>query len=150
MRNPKLCKAIEYLIDRWGPLSRSRLPKLVYLADQDWALRHGMPYTEANYIRGSEGPFAAEILEALEKMNHFEIIERDDPAELRFRAIRYFSGVVTRLKDIALDSEFAVLLDKIGQEWHSRPVPDLLDHIYADESFDRIEIGADLFSKVAG
>lgn len=41
MRWPKLCKAIEYLVDRHGPIDgHTRLLELVYLADQRWLSAH--------------------------------------------------------------------------------------------------------------
>jgi len=65
--SPTLCKALEYLIDRWGPIEgRTRLIKLVYLADLEWASTHSGPYTEAKYYRWNHGPFSREVLKAIE------------------------------------------------------------------------------------
>jgi Protein of unknown function (DUF4065) len=61
--SPTLCKALEYLIDRWGLIeSRTRLIKLIYLADLEWAGTHSGPYTEAKYYRWNHGPFSREVL----------------------------------------------------------------------------------------
>ena len=38
---PRLCKALEHLVDRWGPVEgRTRFMKLIYLADLEWARTH--------------------------------------------------------------------------------------------------------------
>lgn len=67
MRWPKLCKAIEYVVDRHGPIDgRTRLLKLVYLADQRWLQVHGATYTEASYYRWNHGPFSREFLQAID------------------------------------------------------------------------------------
>jgi hypothetical protein len=55
-RFPLLCKALEHLVDRWGTVEgRTRLMKLLYLADLGWARKHGGPYTEAQYYRWNHG-----------------------------------------------------------------------------------------------
>jgi hypothetical protein len=150
IRNPKLCKAIEHLIDRWGPINgRARLTKLIYLADQAWAQQHGSPYTEADYYRWNHGPFSREILQAIEWMDGVEIVE-DGEQVAQGAPHRYTPGVSTRLKELELHPEFVRLLDRVGQEWRGRPLRDLLDYVYGDESFSRREFGENLFSKATG
>jgi hypothetical protein len=128
---------------------RTRLTKLIYLTDQAWAQKHGSPYTEADYYRGNDGPFSREIFQAIEWMDGVEIVE-DDDQDQQGAPYRYTSGVSTRLKDVELHPEFVRVLDQIGQEWQGRPLRDLLEHLYGDDSFTRREFGENLFSKAAG
>jgi|SRR5579872_652068 len=132
----KLCKAVEYLVDRWGPVEgRTRLMKLIYLADLDWAVGHGgQPYTEAHYYRWNHGPFSREVLRALEWMDGIEIVEVTTSWE-QGELHRYRSGDRTRLHKVNLDNDFKAILDKVGSQWRHRPLRDLLDHVYTRKQF---------------
>ena len=142
---PKLCKTLEYLIDHWGPIQgRTRLQKLVYLADQVWAQRHGKPYTEAVYYRWNHGPYSREFLKALEWMDGVELLE-DSENIGEGTPYRYSPGLSTRLRTIELDPAFVAVLEEVGQVWRSRPLRELLDHVYADEGFKSREFGEHLF-----
>ncbi len=131
-----LCKALECLVDRWGPVEgRTRLMKLIYLADLDWAAGHGgRPYTEASYYRWNHGPFSQEVLRALEWMDGIEIVEETTSWE-RGESHCYRSGERTRLGDVELDQDFKAILDKVGYQWQHRPLRELLEHVYGGEQF---------------
>lgn len=142
--NPRLCKAIEYVVDRCGPIDgRTRLMKLIYLADLAWAAEHGQPYTEAHYYRWNHGPFSQELLRALEWMDGVEIVETSVPWE-RGETLQYRSGARTRLDDIELAPDFKASLDAIGARWGNRPLRELLDHVYGDEKFKEKVFGQPL------
>lgn len=145
MTNTKLCKAIEHLIDAWGPIDgRTRLLKLVYLADFAWMQRHGSTYTEAKYYRWNHGPFSREVLNSIAWMDGIEIVESTQPWE-RGETYRYRSGNSTRLAKVDLDPEFVAILDEVGERWRSRPLKELLDFVYAEEGFKEKEFGDYLF-----
>lgn len=139
---PKLCKALEYLVDRHGPVEgRTRLMKLVYLADLEWARAHGgKPYTEAGYYRWNHGPFSREVLRALEWMDGIEVVTRDVPWD-GGNTFCYSSGESTRLSHVKLDDDFVAVLDAVGARWRSRPLKELLEHVYGDQSFTQKEFG---------
>lgn len=141
-RYPKLCKAIEYLVDKCGPIhGRTRLLKLVYLADHEWAKAHGggRTYTEADYYRWNHGPFSREFLSALEWMDGVEIVETG--LGNYESSYVYTSGVSTRLGDTPLDPNFQAVLDDIGQKWAGKPLRTLLEHVYGDAEFKTKEFG---------
>ncbi len=144
-RYPKLCKALEYLVDKWGPIQgRTRLLKLVYLADHEWAKGHGgKPYTEAGYYRWNHGPFSREYLRALEWLDGVEIVEdgQGNPES----GYVYKSGFSTRLGNLTLDPEFQTYLDTVGQQWAGKPLRKLLDYVYGDADFKTKEFGDTLF-----
>jgi hypothetical protein len=143
---PKLCKSLEYLVDRWGPVEgRTRFMKLIYLADLEWARTHGnAPYTEANYYRWNHGPFSREVLRALEWMDGIEIVTSNVPWD-GGSTFRYSSGESTRLSHVSLDQEFVALLDAVGSRWRSRPLRELLEYVYGDAAFTQKEFGEHLF-----
>jgi hypothetical protein len=143
---PKLCKSLEYLVDRWGPVEgRTRLMKLIYLADLEWARKHdGRPYTEAKYYRWNHGPFSREMLRALEWMDGIELVASSIPWE-GGNTYRYRSGESTRLSHVELDPDFVELLDSIGSRWENRPLKELLEYVYGDADFTQKEFGERLF-----
>jgi hypothetical protein len=115
--------------------------KLIYLADLEWKSKKGKgPYTEANYYRWNHGPFSREVLLALEWMDGIELVASLIPWE-GGNTFRYSSGESTRLAKIELDPDFLNLLDKIGNQWRSRPLRELLTYVYNDESFKDKEFG---------
>jgi Protein of unknown function (DUF4065) len=141
---PKLCKSIEHLVDTWGPIEgRTRLLKLVYLADLEWAQKHGNPYTEAKYYRWNHGPFSRELLKAVEWMDGIEIVESSEPWD-RGETYCYRPGKRTRLGQEKLHPDFVALLDEIGERWRNRPLRELLDHVYGGEQFREKAFGQTL------
>ncbi len=141
----KLCKALEYLVDRWGPVDgHTRLMKLIYLADLAWAAGHdGRPYTEASYYRWNHGPFSREVLRALEWMDGIEVVEETSPWE-GGETQRYRPGGRTRLGDVELDQEFKAILDSVVDQWRYRPLDEFLEHVYGGEQFKDKEFGQPL------
>jgi len=139
-RYPKLCKALEYLVETFGPMhGRTRLLKLVFLADKCWAKAHGVPYTEAKYYRWNHGPFSREYLQALEWMDGIEIVEEGDGSPEN--GYTYTLGLNTRLKQQTLDPQFQNFLDEIGKQWGKKPLRSLLDYVYADSEFQTKNFG---------
>jgi len=146
-RYPKLCKSLEYLVDKWGPIEgRTRLLKLVYLADYQWAKTHeGKPYTEANYYRWNHGPFSREFLQALEWIDGVEIVETGQGNQES--GYVYKSGANTRLGEVCLDQGFQELLDDVGLRWSAKPLRTLLEHVYSDAEFKTKQFGDSLLVK---
>lgn len=131
---PKLCKALEYLVERRGPIEgRARLIKLLYLADAQWAAEHdGRPYTEANYYRWNNGPFAEEILRAIEWMDGIEIVE--EPSR-RGDGYCYRAGEASRLAKLPIDERFLAILSQVGDRWQHTPSKELVAHVYSRTRF---------------
>ena len=146
MKFPKLCKAIEHTIDRWGPIEgRTRLLKLVYLADFGWAKNHsGKPYTEAKYYRWNHGPFSREVFACVECMDGIEIVESSQTWDGGSTYV-YSAGESTRLAEENLDPEFLRGLNEVAAEWRTRPLRDLLEHVYAEQEFSKREFGEAIF-----
>lgn len=150
-RFPLLCKALEHLVDRWGPVEgRTKLMKLIYLADLAWARGHGgVPYTEARYYRWNHGPFSREVLRALEWMDGIEVVQSALPREAG-DTYCYRSGSRTRLSDVALAADFAELLDRVGAQWSGRPLQELLTHVYGGAHFQDRAFGEPLLQPSGG
>ena len=92
LRHPILRDAITYLISHYpkeAELSRSRLTKMVYLADWRCAITRGRPMTEAVWNYSQYGPFAIEA----------ETLLRHDP---NFVTTIVFSAASGEVDSIAL------------------------------------------------
>lgn len=147
MDNQKVKKALEYLVDRHGPIDgRTRLLKLLYLADKAWAERRGRVYTEANYYRWNHGPFAREVMTALDWLDGIEIVQKAVPNGMGGTLFRYESGERSRLAGLSLDPEFAKLLDEAARRWGKVPLKNLLDHVYSDKRFIATTFGQPLLA----
>ena len=132
---PRLCKALEHLVDRWGPVEgRTRLMKLIYLADLEWARRNGAPYTEAKYYRWNHGPFSREVLQTLEWMDGIEVVQTAQSWD-GGDTYCYRSGARTRLSGVELDPAFVEVLDRVGDQWSGRPLKELLVNVYGRDNF---------------
>ena len=141
MRYPRLCKSLEYLVDHWGPLEgRTRLVKLIYLADRQWRRKQGKTYTEAHYYRWNHGPFAREVLAALEWLDGIEIIERERRSPGGTIYI-YETGERSRLRDVKLDPDFRHTLSGVAEKWGKSSLQELLDFVYSRDDFKNVEFG---------
>ncbi|MDQ3030948.1 MAG: Panacea domain-containing protein [Myxococcota bacterium] len=149
MNQLRLAKALEHLVTAHGPIEgRTRLLKLVYLADKQWFDETGQVYTEAKYYRWNHGPFAKEVLSALEWLDGLEVVQRRVPY---FDGTRYeyVRGVGSRLEAVELDPAFVAILDGVASTWGPRPLSELLEHVYADDAFTRLSFSAPLLGAAA-
>lgn len=143
---PKFCKALEHLVRKCESVDgRTRLMKLIYLADREWASAHdGKPYTEARYYRWNHGPFSKEFLAALEWMDGIEIVEKE-VAWAGGGGYTYRPGINSRLANVTLDPDFVKVLDHVSDLWNNAPLRDLLDHVYSDGRFKEKSFGQPIF-----
>lgn len=145
MEHRRLARSLETLVDEWGPIKgRTRLLKLVYLADREWYQRTGEVYTEAKYYRWNHGPFSKEALEALDWMDGVEVVERGYAFQGGY-VYEYASGQSTRLHKVELSPRFRSMLDTHAQRWSKRPLQELLDYVYSRNDFESTEFGEPLF-----
>lgn len=139
---PRLGKAIEHLVVAHGPIrGRTRLVKLLYLADRAWREQTGQQYTEASYYRWNHGPFAREILAMVEWMNGVELVEESIQLPTGTVTYEYSGGGYTRFEDVRLDPGFVALLDRTASEWKNRPLPKLLEYVYGQADFQTATLG---------
>lgn len=132
---PRLCKAIEHVVSRWGPIEdHIRLMTILYLAERAWAKNHHEPHTEATFYRWNNGSFSHEVLHALEWMDGIEVVQY--PVAWDGGGIYgYRSGGRTRLKDVQLNSGFIQILDQISESWRNRSLGELLEYVYTSAEF---------------
>ncbi|HEX4418185.1 MAG TPA: type II toxin-antitoxin system antitoxin SocA domain-containing protein [Kofleriaceae bacterium] len=141
MLTPKLCKALETLVQECGSIDgRTRILKLVYLTDKAWYAKHGETYTEARYFRWNHGPFAREVISALEWMDGIEIVQTSR-SHSNGTIYTYLRGTRTRLAEVKLDADFDTMLKTTARKWREVPLNKLLQYVYADATFDATMFG---------
>lgn len=148
MRYERLSKALEHLVGQHGPVDgRTRLVKLLYLADRAWHARTGRVYTECTYFRWNHGPFAREITSALEWLDGVEVIQEraTTPSGAGYR---YRAGTYSRLENVKLDPAFVEALDEVARKWKDAPLQDLLDHVYSKPDLREANFGDPLLPPV--
>jgi hypothetical protein len=101
-------------------------------------------WTGATYYGWNHGPFSREVLRALEWMDGIEVVTSTVPRD-GGSPFRYSSGESTRLSQVTLEPEFVALLDAVGDRGRSRPLRELLEHVYRDAAFTKKEFGEHLF-----
>ena len=146
MKYPRLCKTIEHLVDTGAVDGRTRLVKLVYLSDKKWFETKGSNYTEARYYRWNHGPFAREILAAVEWMDGVELIEKEHYGGQGV-FYTYSPGERTRLHDVQLDPEFRGIVDHVVGTWRTASLQSLLAHVYEQQDFERARFGDNLLAR---
>jgi hypothetical protein len=147
VRYPNLAKSIDYLLQQCGPISgRTRMIKLLYLADREWARTPNKgpefppgPYTEARYYKYNHGPFAKEILVCISEMDGVELVEERDIGPYGIQH-RYRAASYSRLHDVPLNKGFAEILRAQYDRWERAPLQDLLKHVY-DAEFEDVPFG---------
>ena len=143
MEYPLLKKIIEWLVHQYERIEgHSRITKLLYLAENAWYLENGSTYTEATFVRGYSLPFSKEVPQVLQWMDGIEVIE----CEKYDSHINYYvPGSRSRLNAIELNVKFKELMQSIADIWIRAPHSKLSDYLYTIESFDKANIGDQLF-----
>lgn len=133
----RLLSAVYYLVKRAcemldEPLTRTKVVKLLFLADLRCKAQVHRTISGAEYKYYTYGPFAPEILAALQDMDGYEITEEAQPyptdAEEQLRYC-YKPGDQPEF-DLQLDEDQRRIIDSVVQSYGPLPLQELLDHVY--------------------
>lgn len=135
--NLPLKKAILFIIARASErhlwLTRTKLVKLLYLADRLAKERLGQTITQNSYSQYWHGPFAPAILNAIQDMNGYEIIEIVQPtlpgAESAYMC-HYALGDSPRF-EADLDDPHIEILDNVIDRFGNMSLSSLLEYVYS-------------------
>jgi len=122
----KLRDVIYYLINKLGSIeSRTKLVKLIYLADVEAKEKFGRTITGLTYIYHFYGPYAPEIIETALEMDGDEIKEIYNPF---FDRYEYIIG--ERGKEVGLSHEEIKVLDRIIKKYGKLGTNDIKEMAY--------------------
>lgn len=141
----KLQSSIIYLTDKLpGSLTRTKLVKLLYLADRIAVRERGFPVTDINYRRYYYGPYSDEIVKALNYMRGFEILEVMGVSMAGRSFYTYYPGDTPRYRSLNLSPADQTILDRVIEDFGHMPLPELLDVVYDTPEFKATDFGKDI------
>jgi DNA-binding XRE family transcriptional regulator/uncharacterized phage-associated protein len=117
-----ILNALKYGADADGLITKTKLAKLVYLADFIWYYLHSTPMSGMAYRKLPRGPVADVYFRALDELEEDCAINR----ELKGRAI-FFSLVENDAPTSRLSDEELNLIHKIGIAWSRRSTDDIVN-----------------------
>jgi hypothetical protein len=150
--NPKkIHEAVYLLISKLeGSLTRTKIVKLLYLMDLHAEQELGSSITGIQYKRYFYGPFSKKILSAIDKMNGFEIIERNQTSSKGREYYTYELGNQPRfsLKKPSIffengdrDEEKIEIFKSIVKKFGDENTDKILSAVYDTPSFSDTEFG---------
>ena len=121
-----ILNCIKYGTDSDGKITKTKLAKLVYLADFIWYYLHSSPMSGLTYRKLVRGPVADIYFRALDEMEEDGMIVR----EPKGRAI-LFSMVEKEAPLSKLTNEEVNLIKKIGEAWRNKSTDDIVKFTHA-------------------
>lgn len=135
-------KCIIYLVGNLqGELTRTKLVKLLFLADLSHFKEKGRSITGVKYHSYFYGPYSEEIMEAINNLNGFEIEEHCGINMEGKEYYIYTLGKNPRYEVVNLVAEEQKTLDSIIQEFGHMRLNDLLEYVYKTEPYRKCQKG---------
>ncbi|MBQ3280132.1 DUF4065 domain-containing protein [Candidatus Saccharibacteria bacterium] len=114
--------ALKYGADDDGKITKTKLAKLVYLADFIWFYENSKPLTGVKYRKMAQGPVPYEYFRALDEMEEEGIIIR----EQKGKAIM-FSLAEKQAPTGKLTKDEVKIVEKVGKAWKGKPTTDIVN-----------------------
>jgi uncharacterized protein YwgA len=137
----KLDQAIIYLVSELPALTRTKLVKLLYLADLTHCTHHRVPLTGVTYFNYYYGPYSDAIKESVNRLNPYEIEESYRTGSDGREYYTYSLGRNPRIKGLDLSKQERETLDKIATKFGSTNLDELLKYVYNTPQYRSSEKG---------
>lgn len=137
----KLDQAIIYLVNRLHGLTRTKLVKLLYLADIAHSRRTNISLTKVTYYSYYYGPYSERIMESIEKLNPYEIEESYRTSRDGKEYYTYSLGTNPRIARLDLTHEEKRTLDGIIATYGAMNLDDLLKYVYCTPQYRKSRKG---------
>lgn len=135
-------KCIIYLVNNLQrKLTRTKLIKLLFLADLAHYKKHKKSITGVRYYSYFYGPYSEEIMKTINKLNGFEIEEYSRYSSEGKEYYIYTLGKNPRNLRINLGPEEKKTLDLVIKDFGDIPLPKLLEYVYSTEAFRKCRKG---------
>ena len=105
-----------------GRITKTKLAKLVYLADFIWYYLHLAPMSGMTYRKLVRGPVADVYFRALDEMEEDGTIIREPKGKAILFSLVEKEAPASKLSNDELD-----LIEKIGQAWRGKPTDDIVN-----------------------
>lgn len=137
----KLDQAIIYLVHKLYGLTRTKLVKLLYLADIAHYTRTNTSLTKVTYYSYYYGPYSEGIIESIEKLNPYEIEESYRTSKDGREYYTYSLGRYPRITNLNLTHEESQTLDEIITTYGAMNLDDLLKYVYGTPQYRKSRKG---------
>ncbi|WP_185715663.1 Panacea domain-containing protein [Halocatena pleomorpha] len=117
-------------------LTRTKLVKLLYLADRESYIRRRRQISNIQYIKYHYGPYSEDIVDTVKEMDGHEIIELSGRSQ-NGTFYQYKSN--TECQELKLTPDERNILDKIIQEFSNTPTKELVETVYELDELHDIE-----------
>ena len=143
---PRFQEALVYLVHVLPGIGRTKLMKLLFLADVESYKTRGRSLTGETYLSYDHGPWTRELYRALESAP--EIDER--VSVTRFGGMRYaYYSAVPDYARTHLAQDDVEVLDRVIDRWGSRQLRSILDHVYSTPPYVGTAFGVEVdFSRL--
>ncbi len=143
-RFSKLQECVIYIVYKLGSATRTRIVKLLYLADLESLAQLKTPLTGLTYISYYYGPYSPEIVESAKKLFGSEITQECVMTEDSDVCYVYRIGPNPRFtKDPSkfFTGEERRIIDQIISKFGNIPLKDLLNYVYATPAYKSTPLG---------
>ncbi len=118
-----ILNALQSGADNDGKITKTKLAKLVYLADFSWYYEHLVPMSGMSYRKLPRGPVADVYFRALDELEEDGIIDREEKGNaILFSLTESGSAPANRLTPEEKD-----MIAEIGTAWHGRQTQEIVD-----------------------
>ena len=139
--NPRFQEALIYFVHVLPGIGRTKLMKLVFLADVESYKTLGRSLTAETYLSYDHGPWTRELYRALESTPGIE--ERSSPMPLGGMKYAYH-GTGDRSPMTHLAQADIEILDHVVERWGRRKLRSILDHVYATPPYAGTPFGVEV------
>jgi len=118
-----ILNALQSGADSDGKITKTKLAKLVYLADFTWYYEHLVPMSGMSYRKLPRGPVADVYFRALDELEDDGIISREEKGNaIMFSLVESGSAPANRLS-----KEEKNLISEISKAWHGHQTQEIVD-----------------------
>lgn len=122
-----ILNALQFGADSDGKVTKTKLAKLVYLADFIWYYENLVPMSGMSYRRLPRGPVPDIYFRALDELQESGIIDREDKSHsILFKLTESGDAPSNRLS-----SDEKSLIKKIGEFWQGKQTQEIVDFTHS-------------------
>jgi len=117
-----ILNALKHGADSDGKITKTKLAKLVYLADFIWYYRNSSPMSGMTYRKLARGPVADVYFRALDELEEAGTVIREPKGNAIMYSLVEQEAPSNRLSELELD-----LIRRTGKAWKGKPTDEIVD-----------------------
>ena len=117
-----ILNSLKYGSDEDGKIPKTKLAKLVYLADFIWYYLHSAPMSGMTYRKLPRGPVADVYFRALDELEEEGLIIREPKGQAILFSLVEREAPTSKLTDSELD-----LIERVGRTWRGKSTGDIVN-----------------------